>query len=40
MLDNLGQIKAVDKGGMFDLIYEFPNQCIEAIKIARKLFVV
>ncbi|MDD4568542.1 MAG: bifunctional phosphoglucose/phosphomannose isomerase [Tepidanaerobacteraceae bacterium] len=36
MLDNLDQIKKLDKGGMFDLIYKFPDHCQEAIKIAKE----
>ncbi|HHV18438.1 MAG TPA: bifunctional phosphoglucose/phosphomannose isomerase [Thermoanaerobacterales bacterium] len=36
MLDNLNQIQELDKGGMFDLIYKFPDHCAEAIKIARE----
>ena len=36
MLDNLEQIKVVDEGGMFGLIYEFPNHCVKAIKIAKE----
>ncbi len=36
MLDNLEQIRELDKGGMFDLIYKFPDHCIEAINITKE----
>lgn len=35
MLDDLKSLKEVDKNGMMDLIYHFPENCEEAIKIAR-----
>ncbi|HHY70901.1 MAG TPA: bifunctional phosphoglucose/phosphomannose isomerase [Thermoanaerobacterales bacterium] len=35
MLDNLDKIQELDKGGMFELIYKFPDHCVEAISIAK-----
>jgi glucose/mannose-6-phosphate isomerase len=35
MLDNLDQIQELDKGNMFELIYKFPDHCVDAINIAR-----
>lgn len=35
MLDDLQQIKDLDTSGMFDMIYHFPDNCEEAINIAR-----
>lgn len=35
MLDDLKTIKSLDKSGMLELIYHLPDNCEEAIKIAR-----
>ncbi len=35
MLDDLKLIGELDKGGMFDLIYKFPDHCLEAVNIAK-----
>lgn len=35
MLDNLDKVRELDKSGMFELIYKFPDLCIDAINIAK-----
>ena len=36
MLDNREKIKELDKGNMFELIYEFPRHCQDAMVITRE----
>jgi len=36
MLDDLARIRSIDVQGMLELIYSFPEQCEEAIRLARE----
>lgn len=36
MLDDVGKIRSIDCQGMLELIYSFPEQCEEAIRLARE----
>ena len=37
MLDNLKQIKKIDKSGMADFIADLPEQCLKAYHQAQKI---